>query len=188
MNAVFSEAEFEKFVLALRYASIQHCDQRRKGQLKAPYINHPLELVSILWEVGGIRDMDTLVAALLHDTVEDTSSKPEEISQMFGEEVQSLVMELTDDKNLPKAERKRLQVEHAPHKSPRARQIKLADKISNVKEISEDPPDNWEISRRIEYLNWTEQVVNGLRGHHPALEARFDEVLAQGRARFEHQK
>lgn len=184
MEHSFSDAEFGKFIAALRFASLQHRDQRRKGSSKPPYINHPIEVTEILWQVGQVRDMDTLVAALLHDTVEDTDTTPEKISELFGDTVRGLVMELTDDKSLPKAERKRLQVVNAPHKSPRARQIKLADKISNVGEITIDPPADWSHERLVEYLDWGEQVVNGLRGHNPALEARFDQVLAEGRKRW----
>ncbi len=173
--------DFTFFLKALQFAAKKHSDQRRKGRSNPPYINHPIDVARILWEVGGVRDAHTLAAALLHDTIEDTGTTPEEIRAQFGEDVLGLVLEVTDDKSLPKAERKRLQVVNAPHKSPRARQIKLGDKISNVLEIVNDPPEDWSLQRRREYLDWTEQVINGLRGQNPALEARYDEVLALGR-------
>ncbi len=181
MSMELCENEFGIFMKALRFAAQKHRDQRRKGGTRPPYINHPIDVAEILWRVGGVRDMDTLVAALLHDTVEDTGTSPDEIRLEFGEAVRSMVMEVTDDKSLPKAERKRLQVVNASHKSPGAKQIKLADKISNVFEIGNDPPDDWSLERRQEYLDWTEQVVQGLRGQNPALEARYDQVLAEGR-------
>lgn len=173
---------FALFLKALRFAAAKHSGQRRKGSDHAPYINHPIAVAETLWRVGNVRDMNTLVAALLHDTIEDTGTQPEEIRAEFGEDVLGLVLECTDDKSLPKAERKRLQIEHAPHKSPRAWQIKLADKINNVQEIAANPPADWSTQRRREYLDWTEQVVNGLRGQNPELEALYDRVLAEGRA------
>ncbi|RPJ37075.1 MAG: bifunctional (p)ppGpp synthetase/guanosine-3',5'-bis(diphosphate) 3'-pyrophosphohydrolase, partial [Chloroflexi bacterium] len=153
MSLELCEADFGTFLKALQYAAYQHRDQRRKGSSQAPYINHPLGVVEILWQTGGVRDIPTLVAALLHDTIEDTGARPEEIREQFGEEVLGVVQEVTDDKNLPKAKRKRLQVVNAPHKSPRARQIKLADKINNVAEIAHDPPADWSLERRREYLD-----------------------------------
>ncbi len=181
MSLEACEEDFGVVLKALRFAARKHRDQRRKGGAAQPYINHPIDLTDILWRIGSVRDTATLVAALLHDTVEDTNTSPDEIREQFGQEVRDLVMEVTDDKNLPKAERKRLQVVNAPHKSPKARQIKLADKISNVYEIAHDPPRDWTIERRREYLDWTEKVINGLRGQNPALEARYDEVLAEAR-------
>jgi guanosine-3',5'-bis(diphosphate) 3'-pyrophosphohydrolase len=178
------EQDFGAFLKALRYAADKHRNQRRKGGSQAPYINHPIAVTEILWRTGGVRDITTLVASLLHDTIEDTDATPEAVREQFGDEVLSLVLEVTDDKSLPKAERKRLQVVNAPHKSPRARQIKLADKINNVKEISDDPPGDWSLERRKEYLVWTKQVIDGLRGENPALEARYDQVLAEARKKL----
>lgn len=172
------------FLKALRFAAEKHRNQRRKGGDAVPYINHPIAVTELLWRVGGVRDTNTLVAALLHDTIEDTGTTPEEIRTQFGEDVLGLVLECTDDKSLPKAERKRLQIVNAPHKSPRARQIKLSDKINNVQEIAANPPADWSLERRREYLDWTEKVVNGLRGHNPELEALYDRVLAEGRERI----
>ena len=182
MESTFYEQEFGLLIKALRFAADKHQDQRRKGADKAPYINHPIAVVDILWRVGSVRDITTLIAALLHDTGEDTDTPQDEIRQNFGEEALGLVMECTDDKSLPKAERKRLQVVNAPHKSPRARQIKLADKISNILDITYHPPADWSIERRREYLDWTEQVINGLRGQNPDLETLYNKALAEGRS------
>ncbi len=184
MSLELCEKDFGTFLKALRYAAYQHRNQRRKGSSQSPYINHPIAVTEILWQTGGVRDITTLVAALLHDTIEDTGATPEAVREQFGDEVLSLVLEVTDDKSLPKAERKQLQVVNAPHKSPRARQIKLADKINNVKEIADDPPGDWSLERRSEYLSWTEQVINGLRGENPALEACYDQVLAEARKKL----
>ncbi len=177
MSLELCEKDFGTFLKALQFAAYHHRDQRRKCSSHAPYINHPLSVVEILWQTGGVRDVTTLVAALLHDTIEDTSATPEEIREQFGEEVMEIVMEVTDDRNLPKAERKRLQVATAPHKSPKARQIKLADKINNVFEIAHDPPTDWSFEYRHEYLDWGREVVNGLRGQNPSLEALYDQVF-----------
>ena len=181
MQNELSDHDFGLFLKALRFAAEKHRNQRRKGGDAAPYINHPIAVTELLWRVGGVRDTNTLVAALLHDTIEDTDATPEDIRLAFGEDVLGLVLECTDDKRLPKAERKRLQIVNAPHKSPRARQIKLSDKINNVQEIAANPPADWSLERRREYLDWTEQVVNGLRGQNPELETLYDQVLAEGR-------
>ncbi len=169
-------------IKALRFSADKHRYQRRKDQARSPYINHPIEVAHLLWEVGHVREINVILAALLHDTIEDTQTAPEEISALFGDEVLALVLEVTDDKSLPRDERKRLQVELASHKSPDAKLIKLADKTCNLHDLVASPPQDWSLGRRREYLKWTEQVVAGLRGTNPALEARYDEELSKGKS------
>ena len=152
---------------ATRFAADRHRSQRRKGQDALPYTNHPIEVADLLADVGGV---STLVAALLHDTVEDTETTPAEVKALFGAEA-------TDDKGLPEAERKRLQIEHAPNLSPHAKEIKIADKISNILEITRNPPADWPLERKREYLEWADRVIAGCRGTNQVLERRFDEVL-----------
>ena len=166
---------------AMRFAAEKHIDQRRKDSRSSPYINHPIQVAETLWMVGEIRDTTLLVAAILHDTIEDTATKPDEIREAFGEEVLALVLEVTDDKSLPKQVRKQAQVESAPHKTHNARLLKLADKICNVQDILLTPPEDWSLERRQEYLLWTEKVVAGLRGVNAGLENRYDELLLQGK-------
>jgi len=170
--------------LVLRAASFsahRHRGQFRKGDDPPPYINHPLEVASMLANVGGISDVTTLVAALLHDTVEDTSATPEELETLFGHEVRALVEEMTDDKELEKAVRKRLQIEHTASLSTAAKQIKLGDKICNLRDVVEHPPTDWSLQRRRDYLDWAAKVVAGCRGANAALEQHFDEELSKGR-------
>lgn len=181
----FSEAQFSQFLSAVKFSAHQHRHQRRKGTDATPYINHPIAVAEMLWRVGKVTDMNILVAAVLHDTIEDTDVKPEELAERFGPEVLALVQECSDDKSLPKAERKRLQIVNASHKSAGAKQIKLADKTSNIIDVADNPPADWSLQRRLDYLNWAEQVVNGLRGANPALEQLFDETLAAARVKFE---
>jgi guanosine-3',5'-bis(diphosphate) 3'-pyrophosphohydrolase len=164
---------------ALVFAASRHRNQRRKDSDHSPYINHPLDVVDLLWRLGGVRDPVTLVAAALHDTVEDTATTPDEIEILFGRDVRDLVLEVTDDKLLPKEVRKRLQVEHAAQKSLRAKTLKLADKITNVRDIRARPPEDWPDERRVVYVQWAQEVVNGLRGTNPALEAEFDRIAAE---------
>ena len=166
---------------ALRFAAEKHNDQRRKDAKASPYINHPIQVAEILWRVGDVRDTTLLVASLLHDTIEDTETTPEEIEANFGADVLALVLEVTDDKSLPKQVRKELQVEHAPNKTRNAKLLKLADKISNVQDIITSPPQEWSPERRREYLLWTERVVSGLRGVNEKLEMQYDELLTQGK-------
>jgi len=163
---------------ALTFAAYKHRDQRRKDREATPYINHPIQVMEILWGIGQVRDMVLLAGALLHDTLEDTDATEEEIIQQCGEEVLALVLEVTDDKHLSKVQRKQHQINHAPHLSFRAKQLKLADKICNVHDISLSPPLHWSFKRRRDYLLWSEEVVSGLRGVNVYLEAHFDETLA----------
>ena len=166
-----------KLVEAASFAAQRHTGHHRKGDTKDPYINHPLEVANLLANVGGIEDIDVLIAAILHDTVEDVGVKKEEIVARFGDRVAGIVAEVTDDKSLPKEERKRLQVEHAPHLSPEAKVVKLGDKISNIQDVTDNPPADWSIERRRQYVEWGDSVVAGLRGSNPGLERLFDETV-----------
>ena len=164
---------------ALSFAADRHRNQKRKNEDRSPYINHPIQVAQYLAE-QGVTDAVTLVAAVLHDTIEDTETTGEELESRFGPEVRSVVEEVTDDKSLRKEVRKNLQVEHAPSLSERAKLVKLADKIANVTDVTHSPPVDWPLERRREYLDWTERVVEGCRGTHPGLEARYDAVLSEG--------
>ena len=169
---------------AASFAARKHTGQTRKGDDAAPYINHPLEVANLLANVGKVEDFDVLIAAILHDTVEDTDATKEEIAELFGTRVASIVMEVTDDKSLPKAERKQKQVEHAPHLSDGAKQLKLCDKISNITDVMHNPPAGWSKERRLEYIEWGEEVAKGLRGVNRNLENHFDELIIEARKSF----
>jgi GTP diphosphokinase / guanosine-3',5'-bis(diphosphate) 3'-diphosphatase len=164
---------------AASFAARKHKDQRRKGSDAVPYINHPLEVANILADIGNIDDVDILSAAILHDTIEDTETTAQELAGLFGTRVSGLVVEVTDDKSLPKQVRKQLQIEHAPHLSAGAKQIKLADKISNIRDVTQNPAIGWDDDRRREYVEWGIAVVAGLRGVSSELEAYFDEIVAE---------
>lgn len=170
-----------KLLSAARFAAERHTGHFRKGSRREPYINHPLEVAEMIANTGGVDDVDILAAAMLHDTVEDVGVTEDELKDQFGETVCSYVLEVTDDKSLPKHERKRLQIEHAPHLSRGARIIKIADKISNVTDVIEDPAENWDLTRRREYIDWAVSVVSGLRGVNEPLEAQFDSKVALAR-------
>ena len=163
---------------AASFAADRHRTQRRKDAEASPYINHPLALASLLAGEGGIADPVVLAAALLHDTVEDTETTLEELEQRFGAEVAATVAEVTNDESLPKAEQKRLQVAKAASKSKAAKLVKLADKISNLRDVATSPPAGWPLERRREYFDWAKAVVDRLRGVHPGLEAVFDSAYA----------
>jgi guanosine-3',5'-bis(diphosphate) 3'-pyrophosphohydrolase len=174
----------DRILRAVKFSADQHRYQRRKGADATPYINHPIEVAETLCRVGSVDDVDILIAAILHDTIEDTGATGEQIEVMFGARVRGFVEEVTDDKSLPKKERKQKQVEHAPHLSDGAKQIKLCDKSSNIKEIMNDPPADWSLTRKLEYLDWGERVVAGLRGVNKNLEDYFDEILKQSRKKL----
>jgi (p)ppGpp synthase/HD superfamily hydrolase len=167
---------------ALEFAAVRHRDQRRKGDQGAPYVNHLIEVARLLAQVGGIDDTTTLVAAVLHDTLEDTDTTAAELERRFGADVRRIVEEVSDDPALPKSERKRLQIEHAPTLSEPARRIKVADKISNVREIAHAPPAGWSLERRRDYVDWADAVVAGCRDACEPLDRVYDEVAADARA------
>ena len=167
MNAVTSLAS------AYARAAHWHRDQKRKGEAAEPYVNHLTEVADLVAEATAGGDLPLVIAAVLHDAVEDAGVTARQIAAEFGEDVAALVMEVTDDKSLPKEERKRLQVETTPHKSSRAKIIKLADKTSNLNAIRTSPPP-WPLERRQAYLDWARAVVAGARGVKPMLEERFD--------------
>lgn len=177
-------ADTELLLRALRFAARSHRDQRRKGADASPYINHPIEVAHILVAVGGVEDSEILAAAILHDTLEDTEAGAEELESLFGRRVRSIVEEVTDDQSLGSRERKRRQVQKAPRLSRGASLVKLADKIANVTDVLHAPPEGWSDARRLDYVEWTEDVVDGVRGTNQALEARYDAMLAEARAVF----
>lgn len=163
-------------IAALAFAAHKHRGQRRKDKAASPYINHPIALANVLANEAGIDDERVLIAAILHDTIEDTETTEQEIVREFDQEIAGIVMEVTDDKALPKAERKRLQIEHAATLSRRAKLVKLADKICNLRDMASSPPTDWELERKREYFDWAKAVVDGLRGVHLALEHVFDDA------------
>lgn len=180
----FNEEDISVLLQAVNFSAEKHKSQRRKGAEGSPYINHPIAVAETLWTVGGVRDVSIIVAAILHDTVEDTKTTIGEIEEHFGSVVRSLVQEVTDDKSLPKPERKRLQIEHAPHLSRGAQQIKLADKISNIQGVAYAPPTHWPHQRRVDYLSWADNVVSGLRGCSKQMEELYDETMRRARAQL----
>ena len=167
-----------KLLKGISFAAEKHRGQHRKDAEASPYINHPIAVATVVAAEGAVSDEAMLLAAVLHDTVEDTQTTPEELEEHFGSQVATLVRELTDDKSLKKAERKRLQIEHAQNSSARAKQVKIADKICNVRDMTTRPPAGWSLQRRQEYLRWSQQVVAGCRGVNPRLDKAFDQALA----------
>jgi (p)ppGpp synthase/HD superfamily hydrolase len=161
-----------KILKAARAVSQWHVQQRRKGAAGEPYVNHLIEVADLVAAAGASEDV--ICAALLHDAIEDQGITAATIADLFGADVAAMVCEVTDDKSLPKAERKALQIAHAPHLSPGAKLIKLADKISNVRSIVSSPPVDWPLHRRLDYIEFCCRVVAGLRGANVLLEETFD--------------
>lgn len=174
-----------RILKAAQFAAEKHKNQRRKDAEASPYINHPLALANVLAAEGGIHDRDVICAALLHDTIEDTDTTADELQAAFGEKVTNIVLEVTDDKSLEKSVRKEEQVRHAPHISPQAKLVKLADKICNLRDILASPPADWSTDRKRAYFEWAARVVAGLRGTHPGLEAVFDCLFFRGLEEWE---
>jgi len=174
--------DLQQFLQAAAFAARKHRLQRRKDAEGSPYINHPLEVAALLAGEGGVTDPETLVAAVLHDTLEDTATTPAELTRLFGPAIRELVLEVTDDTRLPKAERKARQAAGAARLSGRAKLIRIADKIANIRDVTHHPPAHWDLARRRAYLDWTEAVLAGCRGVNGPLEALYDRALEEGRA------
>jgi len=172
------EEDLKLIIKALSFAAHKHKDQRRKDVAASPYINHPISLASILCNEAHVTDVDVICGALLHDTVEDTDTSFEEIEIEFGSNISKIVQDVTDDKSLEKSERKRMQVEHAAHACTNAKLVKLADKISNLRDVSINPPKGWEVSRCQEYFDWAKNVIDQVRGTNIILEKQFDDIYA----------
>jgi GTP diphosphokinase / guanosine-3',5'-bis(diphosphate) 3'-diphosphatase len=166
-------------IRAIEFAAKKHRMQRRKDSDASPYINHPIALMHVLCIDGGIRDPRILAAAALHDTIEDTETTPNELVAAFGADVADVVVEMTDDKSQPKQERKRLQIEYARHMSRDGALVKLADKICNLRDVAANPPENWNLERRIEYFDWAKAVVDGLPRVNSRLLKMFEEAYAK---------
>jgi guanosine-3',5'-bis(diphosphate) 3'-pyrophosphohydrolase len=176
-----TEPELKLFLDALKFAAEKHRHQRRKDAAASPYINHPIAVAETLVDIGHITDITTIVAALLHDTIEDTETTEAELEARFGTDICSVVCEVSDDKTLTALERKRLQVEHAASASTRARLVKLADKICNVNDVIDNPPAGWSDSRRRDYIQWAGDVVEAVRGTNTQLETHFDGLRSRAR-------
>ncbi|MCU0721817.1 MAG: HD domain-containing protein [Pirellula sp.] len=174
----------KRILHAMKFAAEKHTRQRRKNADATPYINHPIEVAEHLARVGNISDEDVLIAALLHDTIEDTNTTFDEIERHFGTRVANIVMECTDDKSLEKAERKHLQILNAPKKSAEAKCVKIADKTCNLASIIVDPPSGWSVQRQLDYFVWAEQVIQGLLGVNEPLDAYVLETLARGKSKL----
>ena len=166
---------------AAQFAAEQHRDQRRKDIHASPYIIHPISVALAISQIGGVDDPEILAAALLHDTLEDTKTEPEDLEAEFGKKVCEYVLDVTDDKTLEKDERKSRQIEHAKKISKGAALIKLGDKISNVTDVINNPPVDWDINRRKEYLDWAEKVIENCPKVNDRMENKFQEIIKQGR-------
>lgn len=178
-NNQTNAAPLQRILAAARFAAEKHALQKRKGQNQEPYINHLIEVAELVASSSDTLDPGLMMAAFLHDTVEDTGVTLIELEQRFGHDVASLVAEVTDDKSLPKETRKHLQVENAPHKSARAQTLKLADKISNLRSILNSPPIGWSLERQRQYFQWAKDVVSGLSTPNPQLKQEFDDTYNQ---------
>lgn len=169
----------KEWVAVLRAADAAarwHVHQRRKGVAQEPYVNHLLEVASLVAEATDGTDPNLVIAALLYDAIEDQEVSRKMIVEVFGVDVADLVAEVTDDKSLPKQVRKELQVERAASKTRRAKLLKLADKTSNLRALASSPPPDWSADRRLAYVAWARSVAEGLRGTNGWIEGQFDEA------------
>ena len=176
---MIEEQDLKLLLKALSFSALKHKDQRRKDVAASPYINHPISLASILCNEAHVTDVEVICGALLHDTVEDTDTNFEELEREFGTAIRDIVADVTDDKRIKDpAVRKQLQIDHAAHTSDKAKLVKLADKISNLRDVAHNPPPDWPLQRRQEYFDWAKKVIDQVRGVHSRLEVIFDEAYS----------
>ena len=166
---------------ATHFAAQKHREQRRRDEYASPYIIHPISVALAIAQIGRVDDPEILAASLLHDTLEDTKTEPEDLEAEFGRKVCEYVLDVSDDKTLPKDERKRRQIEHAKKISKGAALIKLGDKISNVTDVTNNPPADWDVNRRKQYLDWAEKVIENCPKVNDRMENTFQGIIKQGR-------
>jgi GTP diphosphokinase / guanosine-3',5'-bis(diphosphate) 3'-diphosphatase len=182
------EDRMKEWLLVLKAADAAarwHVHHRRKGPAGEPYINHLIEVAMLVAEATDGVDTNLVIAALLHDAIEDSEVPRELIAKTFGDDVASIVVEVTDDKRLPKKQRKLDQIATAPMKSERAKMLKLADKTSNLRAVAASAPSNWSVKRRMEYVEFSRKVAAGLRGVNEQLEGQFDEAAQAAERSFQ---
>jgi guanosine-3',5'-bis(diphosphate) 3'-pyrophosphohydrolase len=175
----FTFEDLQQLVSALSFSATRHQDQRRKNARRTPYINHPIALLYVLAVEAGVRDKAALQGSLLHDTIEDTDTTEAELREGFGDSTTDVVVAMSDDKSLPKAERKRLQIVHAKDWSYSARLAEYADKICNMRDLTVEFPEGWTLERVQEFFDWAKAVIDQIRGTHEKLDQLFDEVYAK---------
>ncbi|KAG7164719.1 guanosine-3',5'-bis(diphosphate) 3'-pyrophosphohydrolase MESH1-like [Homarus americanus] len=177
-NGADDGAVLATLIKCVNFAAVKHKDQRRKDPEQTPYINHPIGVANLLVE-GEVKDMAVLQAAILHDTVEDTDTTNEELVMEFGTKVAGIVAEVTDNKNLDKQERKRLQIVKAASASKEAKLVKLGDKLYNLRDLDRTTPHGWTQERVVEYFHWAAEVVAGCRGNNEFLERELDKLFVK---------
>jgi hypothetical protein len=168
-------SELRRLTRALAFAAEAHRNHRRKGASQEPYINHLIEVADLVASVED-GDVDVLIAALLHDVLEDTGICYDELAAAFGERVAGIVQENSDDMTLPKPERQRVRLAGISKKSREARLVKFADIISNLRAIAVSPPAGWSNDRRLGYLDSCRNLVDAGRGSNAEIERIFDDT------------
>ncbi len=174
-----NNSDVEKILKGVEFAADKHRLQTRKNKEKTPYIAHPIGVAENLMKTGNVRDASMIIGALLHDTLEDTQTTFSEIEKAFGKDVANYVKELSCDKGLTHSEKNRRQVIEASHKSAGAAQIKLADKLANLSELTHNPPSSWTQERVDQYYEWAQSVIDRLPAANPALKKAVDDLVDQ---------
>ena len=178
-NKGLKESDVERVLDGLSYAAECHQFQKRKNTKGTPYISHPIEVAESIITIGKVYDADIIIAALLHDTIEDTQATFHDIRARFGDKVEGYVREVTDDKSLSSAKRKKLQIIHAPQKSKGAAIVKLSDKLYNLNNLLRDPPVEWTRERIDQYFQWAQTVVDNLPDANKPLKEEVHNVVKE---------
>lgn len=177
-----TQSQAERILSAARFAAERHAEHRRKNVRRDPYVNHLIEVAHLLAQAVGDSDSNLIMAGYLHDAVEDVGVTEQELRELFGGDVAGLVIEVTDDKRLTRAERKQRQIEKAALISARGQWLKQADKISNLRSMVDAPPEGWPRERIDDYFNWSRRVVDSMTQPHPWLSAEFERTYLRSAA------
>jgi guanosine-3',5'-bis(diphosphate) 3'-pyrophosphohydrolase len=168
----------QKVFEALEFAAYKHRRQKRKGAIGIPYINHPIEVAGMLVRSMNEPSKELIIAALLHDTMEDTDVSNEEIEEKFGKQISDIVSEVTDNMSLPSEKRRKIQIEKAHSLSYEARCIKITDKTCNIHDMLYTKV-MWSRKRKINYIIWAKNIVEQIQGTHNDLESAFNNMLKE---------
>ena len=172
-----NEKNVDQILDASLFAAEKHQNQTKNNEKKTPYIIHPIEVADIVMRVGHVYKQDVLVAALLHDVIEDTGASFEDIAKRYGIVASSYVKEMTEKKELSLKERKKAQIIGAFHQTPDVAVIKFSDKLSNLNTLLKNPPSTWSRDKVDQYFLWAQSVIENLPESNQLLKKAVKQVI-----------
>lgn len=156
------------------YAQTKHGTMRRRGGFA---IDHVKQVVDTLTD-AGIDDDVILSAAWLHDVIEDTSTNYDEINNKFGRVIADMVSSLSKDGRLPRRSREIEYAQRLSTASPRAKVVKLADILVNLKSVTDSSMDAVRMKRKASRLRmYLLAIRDGMHHDVSAIQSQIDVTL-----------